>query len=83
MEDILIIRLEIAGISPFFMVKNAARTSFYRDQLGFEVSFQGFGGDPFFGIMRCGGALIMIKDVGVVPLPNYRRGAGSSLGRLC
>src|SRR2546423_1020758 len=67
-------RPEIAGISPFFIVKDVARAlSFYRDRLGFEVTFQGFGDDLFFGIVRRGGAMIMFKSVGVDPLPNYRR----------
>ena len=47
--------------------------AFYRDRLGFEVTFQGFGDDLFFGIVRRGGAMIMFKSVGVDPLPNYRR----------
>jgi catechol 2,3-dioxygenase-like lactoylglutathione lyase family enzyme len=64
----------IAGISPFFIVQDAARAlSFYRDRLGFEVTFQGFEDDLFFGIVRRGGAMIMVKAVGVEPLPNYRR----------
>ena len=67
-------RPEIAGISPFFIVQDVARAlSFYRDRLGFEITFQGFGDDLFFGIVRRGGAMIMFKDVGVDPLPNYRR----------
>ena len=67
-------RPEITGISPFFIVQNLARAlSFYRDRLGFEVTFQGFGDDLFFGIVRRGGAMIMFKSVGVDPLPNYRR----------
>ena len=65
---------EIAGISPFFIVKSAERAlSFYRDRLGFEVTFQGFEAEPIFGIVRRGGAMIMVKDVGEDPLPNYRR----------
>jgi catechol 2,3-dioxygenase-like lactoylglutathione lyase family enzyme len=65
---------EIVGISPFFIVQDAARAlSFYRDQLGFEVIFQGFGEELFFGIVRRGGAQLMLKDVGVDPLPNYKR----------
>jgi len=41
----------IAGISPFFIVQDAARAlSFYRDRLGFEVIFQGFGDDLSFGL---------------------------------
>jgi catechol 2,3-dioxygenase-like lactoylglutathione lyase family enzyme len=67
-------RPEIAGISPFFIVQNAARAlSFYRDQLGFEIIFQGFGDDLFFGIVRRGAAMIIFKDVGVDPLPNHKR----------
>ena len=67
-------RPEIAGISPFFIVHNLQRAlSFYRDQLGFEVVFEGPADDPFFGIVRRGGAMIMFKDLGVDPLPNYRR----------
>ncbi|HYN83308.1 MAG TPA: hypothetical protein VES88_17650 [Gemmatimonadaceae bacterium] len=35
-------RPEIGGISPFFIVHDAtAALSFYRDQLGFEITFQG------------------------------------------
>jgi len=64
----------IAGISPLFIVQDAARAlSFYRDQLGFEVIFEGFGEELFFGIVSRGGAMIMVKDVGVEPLPNYKR----------
>ena len=64
----------ISGISPFFIVRDMARAlSFYRDRLGFEVTFTGFGDDLFFGIVRRGGAMIMLKDVGVDPLPNSTR----------
>ena len=67
-------RPDIAGISPFFIVQHVAGAlSFYRDRLGFEVSFQNPGDDLFFGIVRRGGAMIMFKSVGVDPLPNYRR----------
>lgn len=67
-------RPEIAGISPFFIVHNTAGAlSFYRERLGFEVAFQEPADDPFFAIVRRGGAMIMLKDVGVDSLPNYRR----------
>lgn len=67
-------RPEISGISPFFIVHDAAAAlSFYRDQLGFEVTFQEPADDPFFGIVCRGGAMIMLKGVGVDPLPNYMR----------
>ena len=71
-------RPEIGGISPFFIAQDVAGAfAFDRDRLGFEVTFQGFGDDLFFGIVRRGGAMIMFKDVGVDPLPNYRREPGA------
>jgi len=75
MEDVHMTRPEIGGISPFFIVQDlAGALSFYRDQLGFEITFQGpTPDDLFFGIVRRGGAMIMLKDVGVDPLPNYKR----------
>ena len=66
---------EISGIAPFFIVKNVpAALSFYRDRLGFDITFQGPDPDDiFFGIVQRGAAMIMLKDVGVDPLPNYKR----------
>lgn len=65
---------EISGISPFFIVSDApAALSFYRDRLGFEIIFQEPADEPFFAIVRRGGAMIMLKSVGVDPLPNYKR----------
>ena len=65
----------ISGIAPFFIVRNVpAALAFYRDRLGFDVTFQGpETHDIFFGIVQRGGAMIMVKDVGVDPLPNYKR----------
>ena len=67
-------RPEISGISPFFIVQDAAAAlAFYRDRLGFEITFQEPADNPFFGIACRGGAMIMLKAVGVGPLPNYKR----------
>jgi catechol 2,3-dioxygenase-like lactoylglutathione lyase family enzyme len=69
---------EISGIAPFFIVSNVpAALSFYRDRLGFEITFQGPPDDVFFGIVRRGRAMIMFKAVGVDPLPNYKREPGA------
>ena len=69
---------EIIGISPFFIVSNlSAAFAFYRDRLGFEITFEGPEGDPFFGIVQRGRAMIMLKNVGVDPLPNYKREGGA------
>jgi catechol 2,3-dioxygenase-like lactoylglutathione lyase family enzyme len=67
-------RAHIGSISPSFIVENVpAALSFYRDRLGFEVTFQQPENDPFFGIVQREGAMIMLKDVGVEPLPNRKR----------
>lgn len=69
---------EISGIAPFFIVQDAeAALVFYRDSLGFEITFKGPEDDPFFGIVCRGRAMIMLKSVGVDPLPNYRREPGA------
>ena len=69
---------EISGIAPFFIVRNVpASLSFYRDRLGFEITFQGPADDIFFGIVQRGGAMIMFKAVGVDPLPNPVREPGA------
>lgn len=66
----------ISSVSPFFIVRNVASAmAFYRDALGFEIVFQEADDDPFFGIVRRDGAMIMVKDVGVDPLPNCKREA--------
>jgi catechol 2,3-dioxygenase-like lactoylglutathione lyase family enzyme len=65
-----------AAISPFFIVGNVDRTvAFYRDQLGFEVTFQEPDQNPFFAVIRRDGAQLFIKavDENTPPLPNWRR----------
>jgi catechol 2,3-dioxygenase-like lactoylglutathione lyase family enzyme len=67
-------RPAIAGIAPFFIVADVgAALLFYRDRLGFEVTFQEPAHDPFFAIVRRDAAMIMLKAVGVEPLPNWVR----------
>jgi hypothetical protein len=71
---------EISRIARFFIVKNVlAALSFYRDRLGFDITFQGPDPDDiFFGIVQRGRAMIMFKDVGVDPLPNLKREPGGA-----
>src|SRR6186713_2278451 len=66
---------EIGSASPLFIVRNVSETlAFYRDRLGFEITFQGPEPDDiFFGIVRRGGAQILLKAVGVAPVPNHTR----------
>ena len=74
----------ISGIAPFFIVANVTATlAFYRDMLGFEITFRGpSADDEFFGIVRRDGATLMFKALGeicdgkevlVEPVPNYTR----------
>jgi catechol 2,3-dioxygenase-like lactoylglutathione lyase family enzyme len=71
-------RPEILGISPFFIVRDImVAVGFYRDRLGFENTFLGPDEDPFFAIVERGAAMIMLKDVGVAPLPNPQRDGGA------
>jgi catechol 2,3-dioxygenase-like lactoylglutathione lyase family enzyme len=74
----------ISGVSPFFIVADVPATlAFYRDKLGFEITYRGRSPeDEFFGIVRRDGAMIMFKalgeivdgkDVHVDPVPNYGR----------
>jgi catechol 2,3-dioxygenase-like lactoylglutathione lyase family enzyme len=73
---------QIAGIAPFFIVRNLdAALSFYRDRLGFDITFKGPADDPFFGIVQRGGAMIMLKVVGVDPVPNYTRDIKQGIAR--
>ena len=74
---------EISGIAPFFIVRNVpAALSFYRDRLGFDVAFQGPSNDDiFFGIVQRGAATIIVKAIGVDPVPNYTRDIKQGIAR--
>jgi len=77
------VRSEICGIAPLFIVKHVpAALSFYRDRLGFDITFQGPDhGDIFFGIVQRGSAMIMFKHIGVEPVPNYTRDVNQGVAR--
>ncbi len=70
--------IEVGSASPLFIVRNVPDTlSFYREKLGFEVTFEGpEPNDIFFGIVQRGRAMIMFKDIGVDPVPNHTRDIG-------
>jgi catechol 2,3-dioxygenase-like lactoylglutathione lyase family enzyme len=64
----------IKGIAPFFIVRSAAAAvAFYRDKLGFDITYQEPEHDPFFAIVYRGNAMLMFKAVEVDPLPNPAR----------
>jgi catechol 2,3-dioxygenase-like lactoylglutathione lyase family enzyme len=72
---------EIGVVSPLFIVRSVPSTlAFYRDKLGFEVTFEGpEPNDIFFGIVQRGRAMIMFKAIDVEPLPNYTRDIGHGI----
>lgn len=76
-------KTEISGIAPFFIVKNVPTAlRFYHDLLGFDITFQGPSEDDiFFGIVQRGAAMIILKEVGVDPVPNYTRDIKKGIAR--
>lgn len=68
-------RAEIASVAPCLIVRHVPATlAFYRDRLGFEVMYQGpEPQDIFFGIVNRGAVMVMLKAVGVEPVPNHTR----------
>jgi catechol 2,3-dioxygenase-like lactoylglutathione lyase family enzyme len=76
-------KTEISGIAPFFIVRDVpAALKFYHDQLGFDITFQGpTEDDIFFGIVQRGAAMIMLKSIGVEPVPNYTRDIKKGIAR--
>jgi len=76
-------KTEISGIAPFFIVKNVpVALAFYHDILGFDITFQGPSDDDiFFGIVKRGAAMIILKDIGVDPVPNYTRDIKQGIAR--
>jgi catechol 2,3-dioxygenase-like lactoylglutathione lyase family enzyme len=74
---------DIGGIAPLFIVNDVPTTlAFYRDRLGFEITFQGPEPDDiFFGIVERGRAMIMFKAIGVDPVPNCTRDVKQGIAR--
>jgi catechol 2,3-dioxygenase-like lactoylglutathione lyase family enzyme len=73
--------IEVGPASPLFIVRSVPETlAFYREKLGFEVTFEGpEPHDIFFGIVQRGSSMIMFKDVDVDPIPNYARDIGHGI----
>ena len=74
---------DIGPASPLFIVRDVpAALAFYRDRLGFEITFQGpEPADIFFGIVQRGRAMIMMKAIGVEPAPNATWDIGQGIAR--
>jgi catechol 2,3-dioxygenase-like lactoylglutathione lyase family enzyme len=68
-------RAILGPISPSFVASDVSRTiEFYRDHLGFDVTYQQPARDPFFAIVRRDSAQIFFKsERGIMPQPNHTR----------
>jgi len=67
---------KLTFVSPFFIVRDVRPTiAFYRDQLGFELSYLNSEDDPFFAIVVRDGAQLMLKAIApeILPQPNATR----------
>src|SRR5947208_459087 len=75
--------VEVGGASPLLIVRSVPETlAFYRDVLGFDITFEGPEPDDiFFGIVQRGRAMIMFKAVDVEPVPNRTRDVGHGIAR--
>ena len=69
-------KARLDSIMPFFIVEDVMPAiAFYRDRLGFELTFLGPEDDPYFAIVERDAISIMIKAIlpEVPPLPNPSR----------
>jgi catechol 2,3-dioxygenase-like lactoylglutathione lyase family enzyme len=70
------VRAAMTAVSPFFIVRDVQRAlAFYRDALGFEVTYLAPDPAPFLAIVRRDGVQFMLKSVGVAAEPNRARHA--------
>lgn len=69
-------RAQLGFVAPFFIVRDVmASLAFYRDRLGFEVTYLGPVGDPYSAMLERGEARLMLKAISpdVQPSPNSSR----------
>ena len=69
-------RAPLGYVAPFFIVRDVLPSlAFYRDRLGFEVTFLGPDGDPFFAMLKRDEVRLILKAITpeVGPLPNPGR----------
>jgi catechol 2,3-dioxygenase-like lactoylglutathione lyase family enzyme len=74
-------KADVGVASPLFIVRDVPATlAFYRDELGFDVTFEGpEPNDIFFGIVQRGRAMLMFKAIDVEPVPNHTRDIGHGI----
>lgn len=69
-------RAHLGFIAPFFIVRDVAPSiAFYRDRLGFELTYLGPADDPYYAMVERDGVRLMLKAITpeVQPTPNPSR----------
>ena len=67
-------RAALNGVSPLFIAADIRKTmAFYRDKLGFDVTYTAEPEVLYFAIVERDRAMIMFKAVEVQPAPNRNR----------
>ena len=64
------------SVAPFFIVRDVTpAVAFYKDRLGFDVTFLGPADDPYFAMLKRDGVWLMLKAITpeVLPMPNPSR----------
>ncbi len=71
----------MGAAAPLFIIRDVpGALAYYRDKLGFTVTFEGPEPDDiFFGMVERGNAMFMFKDVDVDPIPNRSRDIGHGI----
>src|SRR5207302_4259783 len=67
---------QLGYIAPFFIVRDVMPAiAFYKDRLGFEVTFRGPEDDPYFAMLKRDDVRLMLKAITpeVLPTPNPSR----------
>ena len=67
---------QLEHVAPFFIVRDVTpAVAFYKDRLGFEVTFLGPDDDPYFAMLKRDGVWLMLKAITpeVLPTPNPSR----------
>jgi catechol 2,3-dioxygenase-like lactoylglutathione lyase family enzyme len=66
----------LGSIAPCFIVRDVMPSlTFYRDRLGFDVTYLGPGDEPYFVMLQRDGVQLMLKEITpeVQPMPNASR----------
>lgn len=67
---------QLGHVAPLLIVRDVMRSiAFYKESLGFEVTYLGPDGDPYFAMVQRDGAWLMLKAITpeVQPMPNSSR----------